>query len=81
MRHFRNASLVVCLIVGLGAAGCSSSSVWEKPGVSQQDFATDSYACEKDGAQNDYYGHGGLFNAKEFEKRCMIAHGWTEKTQ
>ena len=52
--------------------------VWVKPGASQQDYATDSYNCERDMRQSGYFGTGiiGALNADDFASRCMIAHGW-----
>lgn len=54
---------------------------WVKPGATQQDYATDSYNCERDMRQGSYYGTGivGAINADEFEGRCMIAHGWRQQ--
>jgi membrane-associated protease RseP (regulator of RpoE activity) len=62
---------------GLALSGCANT-VWVKNGASQQDFATDSYSCERDMRQSGYYGGGflGILNAHDFEARCMVAHGW-----
>jgi hypothetical protein len=72
---------ILATILGLGAilSGCASPT-WDKPGATQQDFAQDSYACEKDMRQSGYYGGGiiGVINANGFEDRCMVAHGWTQ---
>lgn len=61
----------------LVVAGCART-IWNKPGASQQDFATDSYACEKDARQSGYFGGGfvGAANFQGFVNRCMVAHGW-----
>ena len=32
--------------------------VWVKPGVTEQEFRVDSYACEKDMRQSGYFGTG-----------------------
>ena len=43
----------------LTLAGCAPQVVWTKPnGFTQQDFAQDSYACEKDMRQSAYFGGG-----------------------
>ncbi len=70
------------VLVGLTLCGCATN-VWNKPGATQQDYATDSYNCEKDMRQSGYYGSGilGAINAKNFEERCMFAHGWTLQKQ
>jgi hypothetical protein len=72
---------VVRLVSGVLAivalTGCAQK-VWNKPGATQQDFQTDSYACEKDARQSGYFGGGlaGAINFQGFEARCMNAHGW-----
>jgi hypothetical protein len=57
--------------------GCAPGK-WSKDGAAQQDFATDSYDCEKDARQSGYYGGGlvGAANMQGFFNRCMEAHGW-----
>lgn len=57
--------------------------VWTKPGASQQDYATDSYQCEKDARQSGYFGGGivGAANMVDFQQRCMVAHGWRKLDQ
>lgn len=68
------------LLPVLALAACSTP-VWVKDGATQQDFATDSYSCERDMRQSGYYG-GGIFaiiNAQDFEERCMVAHGWRQQ--
>lgn len=73
--HMKRAITITLLAMSL--AGCEST-VWVKDGATQQDFATDSYACERDMRQSGYYGGGllGILNAHDFEDRCMVAHGW-----
>lgn len=58
-------------------AACAPTT-WVKSGASQQDYATDSYQCEKDARQSGYFGGGliGAANMVEFSQRCMVAHGW-----
>jgi hypothetical protein len=65
--------VVLCLIL----SGCAQK-VWTKPDATQQDFATDSYACERDARQSGYFGGGiaGAINMEQFADRCMVAHGW-----
>ena len=74
------------IIVRIGALSAAllcvsacAQNVWVKPGSSQADYNTDSYACEKDARQSGYFGGGigGSINMKEFFNRCMIAHGWS----
>jgi hypothetical protein len=57
--------------------GCAHP-VWIKGGASQQDFATDSYECERDSRQSGYYGSGlaGAVNMQGFMNRCMEARSW-----
>jgi hypothetical protein len=62
-------------------AGCAQR-VWVKPGATEQDFATDSYHCERDVRQSGYYGGGliGAANMQEFFSRCMVAAGYRQQT-
>jgi hypothetical protein len=68
---------IFVLALGLSLSACAQR-IWNKPGATQQDFATDSYACEKDARQSGYFGGGltGALNMQEFDDRCMVAHGW-----
>jgi membrane-associated protease RseP (regulator of RpoE activity) len=74
-----NIVVAVCA-TGFVLSGCAST-VWVKDGATQQDFATDSYSCERDMRQSGYYGGGilGVLNAQDFEARCMVAHGWRSR--
>jgi hypothetical protein len=65
------------LVLFAGLAGCAQG-VWTKDGATQHDFASDSYACEKDTRQSGYFGTGviGAVNMHDFAGRCMVAHGW-----
>lgn len=70
------------LVAALIAAGCASfQTVWDKPGGTQQSFATDNYECERDARQSGYYGGGllGALSFKSFAERCMEARGWTKR--
>lgn len=67
--------------LAVALSGCADS-VWNKPGATQQDFAADSYSCEKDMRQSHFLDQGlvgTLVAAPEFEKRCMAAHGWAQE--
>jgi hypothetical protein len=68
----------VSAIAFLCLVGCAQK-VWYKPGATQQDFAVDNYACEKDARQSGYFGTGlvGQINFEDFQGRCMVAHGWS----
>lgn len=71
--------LVITAAVVAALTGCASPMVWNKYGATQQDYQTDSYACEKDARQSGYFGGGfqGAINMRDFFKHCMVAHGWT----
>jgi hypothetical protein len=62
-------------------AGCAPM-VWDKAGVTQDDYNQDSYQCERDTRQSGYFGGGvvGAMNQRDFFKRCMVAHGYTLRT-
>ncbi len=45
-RPKRLALLLVILFVGVISSGCTT--YWYKPGVTEQEFARDSYECERD---------------------------------
>lgn len=68
----------VCALTLLG--GCAQV-IWDKAGATKQDYATDTYECERDVRQSGYYGGGlvGAINAQEFGARCMQARGWTAR--
>jgi hypothetical protein len=63
-------------------SGCAQT-IWDKAGATQQDFARDSYECERDMRQGGHYGGGllGAMNAQDFQGRCMVARGWTARTK
>lgn len=75
MRYWTLAALCGAL------AGCAAQPMWIKEGAGAQDYATDSYLCERD-AHQSYFGAGvlGAIAMIEFEKRCMVAHGWRDAT-
>jgi len=61
----------------LALAGCTRY-VWTKPGLTEQQFRTDSYACERDMRQSGYFGTGlvGALNAEDFQEHCMRSKGY-----
>jgi hypothetical protein len=74
-------SMAFLLLVALCLAGCGPT-IWDKPGLTRQEFNSDNYACEKDARQSGYFGTGiaGAINMNNFYKQCMVAHGYTEVT-
>jgi hypothetical protein len=68
---------LIAIAAFLVLASCARPT-WVKPGATQQDYATDSYQCEKDARQSGYFGGGlvGAANMADFASRCMVAHGW-----
>jgi len=77
MRHI----LALIAVAGILAA-CGPRPVWVKSGASQQDHTTDSYQCEKDTRQSQYFGGGlvGTLEMADFAKKCMAAKGWRQVT-
>jgi hypothetical protein len=73
--------LILGLVVAL-LTGCASYA-WYKPGITQQDFARDTYLCERDMRQSGYFGTGiaGAINQQNFFDRCMNANGYTKQVQ
>ena len=67
------------VIVAIGLSACTTVSR-NKSGSTQQDFASDTYSCERDMRQSGYFGGGvvGQINAQTFQERCMAAKGWTK---
>jgi hypothetical protein len=74
------AFLTLCFAAGLVSSGCTT--VWTKPGITEQGFATDSYECERDVRQGGYYGSGlaGSLAMRDFYERCMMARGYQKTT-
>jgi len=73
--------LPLLLMMALGLSACAPAALWDKPGATKQDFAKDSYECERDMRQGSNYGTGfigGLTGntAEDFQERCMIARGY-----
>ena len=63
------------------AAGCAKT-VWTEAGLTEQEFRSDDYSCERDMRQSGYFGTGraGALNAKSFYERCMQAKGYRKAT-
>jgi hypothetical protein len=74
---------VVLTLTAFVLCGCAAPKIWNKTGATQSDFASDSYACEKDSRQSGYFGGGiaGQINMQNFFDRCMVAHGWSQSSQ
>ncbi len=72
-------NLVLALLL-LGLSGCAPT-IWDKPGVTQAEFNTDTYECEKDARQSGYFGGGlaGALRMKKFYGKCMVARGYTAR--
>jgi hypothetical protein len=70
VREMLLATLALCL----GVSACAQR-VWNKPGATQQDFATDSYACERDARQSGYFG-GGLVTYERLPEVFRTAVIW-----
>ncbi len=68
----------LCL-VALFLSACST--VWDKPGATQEEFKKDTYECERDMRQSGNFGTGvyGGLNAQAFNDRCMEARGYTKE--
>ena len=71
----RRAATVGLVIVTL--TGCVRL-VWMKPGVTDEEFRVDDYACERDMRQSGYFGGGfsGAMNAQTFYNKCMESKGY-----
>lgn len=69
------------VLIALLLTACTSMTIWDKPGSTQQTYNQDSYACEKDARQSGYFGTGlaGSINMKAFFDQCMIARGWSKR--
>ena len=75
----RSALMLAIMLTLLGCA----HTVWVKPDGTQQEFARDSYECERDARQSGYFGSGlvGAINMQSFQERCMVARGWAKQTE
>ncbi|MCC5015769.1 MULTISPECIES: hypothetical protein [unclassified Legionella] len=68
-----------CLLVILSfTLGACTQTYWDKPGVSPQEYARDSYECERDMRQS-YFDENteGSYARSNFEARCMVSKGYT----
>jgi hypothetical protein len=68
---------VLFVVVLLGVGGCANTT-WHKPGSTKQDFSSASDACQSEARRSGYYGIlAGPVNMRDFQERCLAAHGWT----
>ena len=76
-------SLTIAAVLAIG--GCGTKTAWVKPGASQEDFARDSYECERDARATagsrgaGLAGGGGLtaaIDSGEYQRRCLRLRGW-----
>ena len=68
------------VFVAAPLCGCYAPMIWDKPGATQAEYNLDAYNCERDARASVLSFGGGLAganDAREFFKRCMIAHGYT----
>jgi|GEM_PF-2510197 predicted small secreted protein len=71
----RRSLLCACLAAfdALSLAACSTvSGNWQKAGASQEDYARDTYECERDRRMAGL----GFLSGAGFYAQCMKAHGW-----
>jgi hypothetical protein len=73
-----NIAKEVVLGLAIACLTACAQALWDKPGATQQDFATDSYGCERDARQSGYFGGGiiGAINFQNFYERCLVARGY-----
>lgn len=79
--------LTACLMLAaaLGLGGCAEKTAWVKPGATPEDFARDSYQCERDARATagergpGLAGGGGLaaaFESGGYQSGCLRRRGW-----
>lgn len=51
---------------------------WEKPGVSEQEYAQDRYECERDRRQSYFDENEDGFAQMRFEELCMRSKGYNK---
>lgn len=82
--HNRTRQWLLGAILGstLVLSGCAPT-VWGKPGLTQQQWMTERYQCEKDARQSQYFGGGlaGAINMRNFFNQCLEAHGYRRVQQ
>ena len=73
--------LIAPVLAVLLTTSCAEQAVWVKPGATEQEFAQDSYECERDMRQSGYFGTGiyAPIAAQQFGERCMVARGWSKQ--
>lgn len=66
---------VAGLVLVIGSSGCAGRMVWSKPGLTQEGFNRDNYACQQEGryGANEY---GALIDRNLYQG-CMRARGYT----
>ena len=75
--------LWITIAVMFATTGCARH-VWTKPGLTEQEWRVDSYACERDMRQSGYHGTGlaGGLNARGgFYDRCLQSKGLLQGTR
>jgi|SRR5690348_5112007 hypothetical protein len=83
--------LTACLMLAaaLGLGGCAEKTAWVKPGATPEDFARDSYQCERDARATagergpGLAGGGGLaaaFESGGYQSGCLRRRGWVRAT-
>ena len=68
------------LLAAITLAGCAVPA-WHKAGATQHDFDVASYQCERDTRQASAsfsYGLAGMWQARDFAHRCMVARGFVK---
>jgi hypothetical protein len=74
-RLLRTAGALLALAL---LAGCARP-IWTKPGVTQQEYNADSYACDRDMRESGLL--GGSVAPPDFYNRCMRARGYRQATE
>ena len=71
-------SCIVLLLLLLGIFGCAPEYHWTKPSVSQQEFAKESYECQRYAKERVYFERGwiGHLTVQNFFDRCLLAKGY-----
>jgi hypothetical protein len=73
---------ILLAVAALALTGCAKT-IWTKPGLTEQEYNVDAYACERDVRQSGYYGGGiaGALNMRDFYERCMRSKGYRKATE
>jgi len=73
--------IILTAAASLTLSGCMAPMVWSKPGLTQEEWLADSYACERDtrgAAQSFGGGIDGMLQAREFLARCLRSKGYAQ---